>query len=227
MSGPNPLIGPRTSVEVDWFGALPAAHLKVFITYSRELESSYLMFSVPLDEAISLRDSGALANCLEDAVLASVMCGRLTNRMNDMLVSLAEYSGKHRLTPSVKPLDHATFLSRRGQQSARRNYFLAFVPRARKAQFLSKIRSLIHLVANVRRDFSEAVEDLVSSGGRYESMSSWTIMDASHYDLNTCLRESIVMLKCFLRSLPAEQLISFERTAFKWNFSTSDPLAAY
>jgi hypothetical protein len=37
-------------------------------------------------------------------------------------------------------------------------------------------------------------------------------MGAAEYDLNTCLRELLVMLKCFLRVLPANDLALFERT---------------
>jgi hypothetical protein len=35
-------------------------------------------------------------------------------------------------------------------------------------------------------------------------------MERLHYDVNTCLRETQVMLKSFLRALPSQQLDSFE-----------------
>ncbi|HEX9224020.1 MAG TPA: hypothetical protein VF860_11860, partial [Candidatus Acidoferrales bacterium] len=41
----------------------------------------------------------------------------------------------------------------------------------------------------------------------------WLEIDLLHYDLNTCLRESIVILKSFLIVLPHEELTSFEEAA--------------
>ena len=32
----------------------------------------------------------------------------------------------------------------------------------------------------------------------------WNILDTSHYDLNTCPRESVVILKRFLQALPQD-----------------------
>jgi hypothetical protein len=38
------------------------------------------------------------------------------------------------------------------------------------------------------------------------------MLDAVHYDLNTCLRETAVLYKSFLHALPEPQLASFEAT---------------
>jgi len=40
----------------------------------------------------------------------------------------------------------------------------------------------------------------------------WQAVDAAHYDLNTCLREAIVLLKSFLMALPNEELEAFRAT---------------
>jgi hypothetical protein len=37
----------------------------------------------------------------------------------------------------------------------------------------------------------------------------WKMLDCLHYDFNTCLRETEVVLKSFLRALPSEQLPAF------------------
>jgi hypothetical protein len=37
-------------------------------------------------------------------------------------------------------------------------------------------------------------------------------LECLHYDFNTCLRESEILLKCFLGALPASQLMQFEQT---------------
>jgi len=38
----------------------------------------------------------------------------------------------------------------------------------------------------------------------------WAEVDAGHYDLNTCLREAIVVFKSFLIALPEDQLGAFQ-----------------
>jgi len=40
----------------------------------------------------------------------------------------------------------------------------------------------------------------------------WEEVDSDHYDLNTCLRESIVMFKSFLVAMPEGQLGAFQDT---------------
>jgi len=40
----------------------------------------------------------------------------------------------------------------------------------------------------------------------------WDEVDTDHYDLNTCLREAIVVLKSFLIALPESQLGTFQDT---------------
>lgn len=36
-------------------------------------------------------------------------------------------------------------------------------------------------------------------------------MDSAHFDWNTCLRESMALLKCFLRALPDDGLRGFQK----------------
>jgi hypothetical protein len=38
----------------------------------------------------------------------------------------------------------------------------------------------------------------------------WAEVDADHYDLNTCMREAIVVFKSFLIALPESQLAAFQ-----------------
>ena len=47
------------------------------------------------------------------------------------------------------------------------------------------------------------------SGRAIHPNESWKILESHHYDLNTCLREAEVLLKSFLRALPADQVSDF------------------
>jgi trans-aconitate methyltransferase len=40
----------------------------------------------------------------------------------------------------------------------------------------------------------------------------WECLDDCHFDLNTCLRETIVLLKSFLVAIPENELDGFEQT---------------
>jgi hypothetical protein len=82
----------------------------------------------------------------------------------------------------------------------------------RRARFLSKILTLQNMVATLGNDFANAAEELASHGAATETAPLWTALDRGHFDLNTCLRESVVLLKCFLRSLPDDQLGRFQET---------------
>jgi hypothetical protein len=78
-----------------------------------------------------------------------------------------------------------------------------------RSQFLYKLSALSEMTEEMAQNYDSAVhtleEGLTARPNRY-----WDILDASHYDLNTCLRESVVILKCFLHTLPNDQLAEFQ-----------------
>src|SRR5256885_790369 len=82
---------------------------------------------------------------------------------------------------------------------------------SQRSQFLHKINTLQEMVDNLARDFQVAAEDL-GCGVSGHPDTDWESVDCSHYDLNTCLRETIVLLKSFLVILPDDQLGVFQST---------------
>jgi hypothetical protein len=212
LKRPKSRLGPGTSVQVDWFGELPEAQLNAFRTHAKELEACYLMFSVSLDEAFSLRADGFLTKSFEVVSLSSALCGRLTERMENMLRSLAEHSKHHGTVPSVARLNPADFHGQRARRLALRDFLLNGSARSQQGQFLGKIRILQTMVAEIGDECRRAADELASHGAAVEPAPLWTAIDVGHFDLNTCLRELMILLKCFLRALPAEQLLQFEET---------------
>ena len=73
-----------------------------------------------------------------------------------------------------------------------------------RSQFLHKIGTLEEMVGDLGKDFRLTVENL--SSGASTPDADWRVVDAAHYDLNTCLREAIVLLNPFLLVLPEDQL---------------------
>lgn len=55
-------------------------------------------------------------------------------------------------------------------------------------------------------DFCHSASALKETGSSNATESICTAMDGAQYDLNSCVRETVEMLKCVLRVTPAEQL---------------------
>jgi hypothetical protein len=185
--------------------------MQTFRVYASEFEACYMMFSVSLDEAMGLRDSGSLRKSFQIIDVTPALCSRLTDRLQALLCSLDQHAKCYGIVPSVAPLKTTDFQGTRGQRSARMSSMLNRVLLSQRAQFLSKISSLKDMVTELGSDFREAAEDL-ASGAPLDSRALWATLDHDHFDLNTCFRESMVLLKCFLRVLPDDQLLPFQKT---------------
>jgi hypothetical protein len=169
------------------------------------------MFSVSLNEAIGLRDSGSLRKSFQMIDVTPALCTRLIDRLLALLDALDQHAKHYGLIPSVAPLNAADFQGVRGQRSARRNSVFNRILLSQRAQFLSKVGALKDMLTELGHDFCEAAEDLAASVGT-DTRPLWLTLDHDQYDLNTCFRESMVLLKCFLRVLPEDQLSAFQKT---------------
>jgi hypothetical protein len=65
------------------------------------------------------------------------------------------------------------------------------------------------MVEDLGHEFRHTADEL-ANGTSIDPRSDWKALDEAHYDLNTCLRESIVLLKCFLVVVPDDQLAGFQ-----------------
>lgn len=211
MKGSTSRPASGASVQTDWYGWLPEEKLRAFRVYANEFEACYIMLSVSLDEAIGLRESGLLRKSFQVVDVTPALCSRFTDRLQGLLTSLDEHAKHYGIVPSVAPLNAANFRGAREQRSARMNSMLSRVLLSQRAQFLSKVTSLRDMVAELGVDFRDAAEDL-ASGAAGDSAPLWLALDHDHFDLNTCFRETMVLLKCFLRVLPDDQLLSFQKT---------------
>jgi hypothetical protein len=88
---------------------------------------------------------------------------------------------------------------------------LSYVLLTQRSQFLHKVDTLEEMVFSIRRHFHEVALDL-GSGVSAAPSTDWRAVDDAHFDLNTCLREAIVLLKSFLVILPDEQLTVFQKS---------------
>ncbi len=200
-----------TSVKDDWRAWLPEAKDEVFRSYVRQLEISYNMLSVALDEALSLRQGGRLAKASQAVWVTSDLCSRFTHPLAALLWSLGEHAKHHGTVPNAAPLDPANFQGARGQRVARHSSLLCRILLSERSQFLYKLSTLGEMVEDLNQDFCAAASEIVG-GESSNSDTEWQAVDEAHYDLNTCLRETIVLLKSFLMALPDDQLELFQAT---------------
>jgi hypothetical protein len=103
--------------------------------------------------------------------------------------------------PLVSSLNPEFFRGEVARQNATWNLLLHRILFGSRSRYLHKLRALEMIVCTVVDHFQETAEEL-ADGVQVHPQESWSALDTLHYDLNTCLRESIVMLKSFLRVLP-------------------------
>jgi hypothetical protein len=196
-------------VRDDWRAWLPDEKAQVFHKQVRQLESSYAMLSVSLDEAIELWQLGDSGKSMQAVGITSDLCKLLTQTLAGLLRALSEHAKHYGTIPNAAPLDPANFQGQRGQRSARMSSLLNHVLLSQRLQFLHKVSTLEEMVEDLGKEFRLAADDL-AEGTSLNPKKMWAEVDADHYDLNTCLRETIVVFKSFLIALPESQLGAFQ-----------------
>jgi hypothetical protein len=206
-------LGTRTlpSVQDDWCAWLPREKDQAYSAFVRQLEAGYYMFSVALDEAIEHREHGHLSKSYLAVSVTPDLASRLAGNLGAVLRALSGHAKHYGTIPNAAPLNAANFLGPKEQRTARMSDLLSKVLLTQRSQFLHKINALEEMVSDLGRDFRIAVENL-TVGGSARPGAEWQIIDAAHYDLNTCLRETIVLLKSFFVVLQNDQVAAFQRT---------------
>ena len=205
------LLSRCSPVQQDWSAWLPAAKAEAFDTYVRQLERCYGMFSVSLNEALELRRIGKAGHSCRAIFLTPALCARLAFPLEGLLRTLGQHAKHFGVVPNTAPLNASNFRGYQEQWTARMSDLLSRVLLTQRSQFLHKVDTLEEMVLGIRRNFQEVASDL-GSGVSQEPSEDWRAVDDAHFDLNTCLREAIVVLKSFLVVLPNEQLGRFQKT---------------
>ena len=213
------------SVQQDWRTCLPEQKALIFQEHQRHLESLYNMFSVSLNEAIELKLTGLPTQAMSAISMSSELCARLTRPLAGTLRALHDHAKHYGTVPNAAPLDPENYHGPRGQRSARMSGLLDRVLFSHRLQFLYKVSTLQEMVEDLDQDFRNVADNL--AGGMYpDPERGWQEVDAGHYDLNSCLRETIVLLKSFLVVLPAGQLGDFETAVHdQARFASGDAIA--
>jgi len=178
----------------------------IFESTVRHWERSFAMVSVALDGAFSMRASGELVCASQQVSVSAALLTRLSASLVPFCESLASRGRFIKHIPSVEPLNPDFFRSQMAQSAAAWNEILHCVAFGSRPRFVHKLRILSSTLQRLDHEFSKAAVDVARAPG---ASSCWKALDQVHYDFNTCLRETEVVLKSFLRALPIEHLAGF------------------
>ena len=213
------------SVSQDWRSPLSTQKSRTYLDTLRGLETSYAMFSVNLDEAIGLRRQGRFGKAHQALSVTPALCKMFVDPLLSLLRAMQDHAKHFRIVPNLSPLDPDNFQQAKSRRAASFNGICSRIFLSQRSQFIHKISTLVELVENLSESFAQAANELTDPS-TVEPEREWDLLDASHYDLNTCLRESIVVLKCFLLALPDNQILEFNSTLSGAPIPSSSPLLA-
>ncbi len=193
----------------DWVAILPQEEDRVFVAMARRWETSYGMASVALDEALSVREHGRLVPARQLAAISATLIQHLVAVLVSALDVVEDQARHLGALPVVEPLNPEFFRSEKARSSASWNHLLFRVLFGERTRFFHKLRSLSTTLDGLAEEFADAAED-IAGGTCIQPGESWAALERLHYDVNTCLREAVVLLKSLLRTLPPKQLAAFE-----------------
>ena len=198
----------KATVSEDWIAALPREKMQLFHTVVRGWESSYAMVSISLSESVSLRSRGELVGARQQVTVCDELLARSAVVLIEGCQAISHRGRRISNVPQVLPLNTEFFKGQTAQSAASWNEFLHRVLFADRSRFLQKLKILSETLENIAGVFHLETADL-ASGRAVNPNESWKTLESHHYDFNTCLREAEVLLKSFLRALPADQVPDF------------------
>lgn len=194
-----------SDVRADWLTPLPEDKDYFFEAVRAQLEFAYQVTSVSLSDALTLCEENRLPPAMEQSAIIGTLFDRLTRLLQAVLRSMGEH-GRHFGTVSmVIPLRPGFFRSAGAQRIARGNQIVSRVLFAEKPRFFRKLRALLRIVAALQQETR-----YISRSSSSQMAHSWSQLEEFHYDLNTCLRETVVTFRSFLWALPAHELAPFQ-----------------
>jgi hypothetical protein len=185
--------------------ALPREKNLVFQTVVQRWECTYAMMSVALDDALSLRARAELVCARQQVSIAAYLLDRLAHSLISFCETLSTRGRGARRLPAVAPLNAQFFRGNTGQSAASWNGILHHVLFGSRPRFFHKLRILSETIQHLEREFQDAAGD-ISAGLCVQPGDCWKTLDGLHYDFSTCLRETEVLLKSFLKTVPLDQL---------------------
>jgi len=198
------------SVREEWLAGLPEAKQRAFQNAVTPLEAGYAMFSIAVNESFALRRSGSLVRAREQVGTTAGVMHRFTDQLSHLLDVTIVQARESSHSPRVAPLNPAFFRWPISRRLASWESAIDLVLPTRGLRFRRKLNALLRSVNHLAGEFHYAARE-ISEGSSVHPESHWEALDSLHYDLNTCLRETIVVLKSFLLGLSPAEMDAFCR----------------
>lgn len=201
------------SVCEDWIAWLPAEKQRVFDAIQAQLEILYTMLSVALNEALALRTAGSLFHAREEAGVTPDLFDRLAAQLLTVLGAIQEQAQKLSTLPNVTPLVSENFKGVIAHRVCRSNSVVSRILFSSRSRFFHKIHALSRAAEELALGFRQCARELAEGASVAPSV-DWAALDTLHYDMNTCLRESVIILKSFILVLSDDDLCGFHQKLF-------------
>jgi len=205
----RPVSRPRT-IQEDWLAWLPEEKSSLFRSMFDELEVSYTILSVALDDAFTFCGQGRLVLAREQAAMFAGLFDRMAGRLRGVLRVLDEHGRHFGSSVQVAPLRVDLFRGDQAQSVARANHLLTMVSLRRPGRFFRKLTALDELVGKLQKQ-SRFITTEISEGATLSLPQQWNQLEVLHHDLNTCYCETTIVLKSFFCAMPNEQLLPFRK----------------
>ena len=200
-------VRPR-SVREDWSAWLPNEMDRLFGAARGELESSNVILSITLDEALAFCESDRFEAARESAPVFADLFDRLAIRLNLVNQTIREHGTHFGTLPNVSPLSASNFRGATAQRISMLSGLLARAVFSGRTRFFHKLSSLNDIVEQLQLETRALAKDAVKGRpGQVER--AWRELEVLGYDLNTCMGETTVVLKSFFCALPQEELEPF------------------
>lgn len=196
------------SVHEDWLAWIPAEMDQLFGDTRHEMESSNLILSVSLDDALALCKRGEFVTARDRVEVVKGLFDRLAVRLNGVVHAIKGHGFHFGTLPNVTPLSPSNFRGSLAQRIALKDNVLAKVLFRERTRFFHKLDALGDIVAGLQRQAASILAE-ISAEAPEVSERDWQELEVIGYDLNTCMGETTIVLKSFFCALPAEELEVF------------------
>lgn len=208
--GDQPKTSAQEWVHAEWISRLPGERQQLFRDVVLSLEATYTMMSVALDEAMRLRADGQLVQARAQAGVCGEFGGRLAKKVGILIRGMKQHGKNMSELPLVLPLTASNFRHSEARLAAGLHWVLHNLMPGAQLRFFHKLRVLQSALDDLARQFKATARDIAENQS-VKPTAAWQEMDCLHYDLNTCLREAIVTMKCFLRGMPEDRFAVFQQ----------------
>jgi hypothetical protein len=210
QSGAQQKVSAEECVRTEWISHLPGERQQLFRDVVVSLEASYTMMSVALNEAMLLRTNGQLVQARAQAGVCGELGERLARKVGILIRGMQTHGKNMTAVPVVLPLTVSNFRHSETRLAAGLQWLVHQLMPNVRLRFFHKLRVLQAAVGGLARQFKTTARDIAENQSVKPSV-AWEDLDCLHYDVNTCLRETIVTMKCFLRGMPENLFMAFQQ----------------